>query len=1256
MATNFGTITYGTSLFAGSSANIQGTLGVHGNTALSSMLTVAGFSTFKTTATYNAPSTFSTGIVISNVTNATNSNTGSLQVKGGLGVSLSTYLGGILNVIGSATLNSTLAVSGTYMFSSPVTITDTTQSTVYNNGVLTVPGGIGVGGNIRSGIGAIFLAEYLILNSNPTNGLTSLNSPTNDLYINQNGLHNVYVNSSSTSNFNVSGSINVNTVGFQVLTTGDSTSVGSGSLTVAGGASVGLTLNVGCSINSPITQTLTIGSAIFKNTAQSTSSATGSIQTAGGVGIAKNAFVGGYLDVASPAGNDKQLDPLEIFTSRLSSIHHDQTINATDVTIDRTTASTSSSTGAMVVSGGVRIAGVLNVLGASNFTGTSNFSSNVWMNDNNLFLGNSNDQSSGLVYSATSSTGGPLLFGQNGGALGTTTGSQLVALTWDSTQSVQILGTTDTASSSTGTFTVGEELALLNLFGLDPVCLFKMVPGQALGTITPGSTSGEFKTNATDFNFCTNNHTSPNIIAPYVTFNVNKGTGHVTFFQTDDSTGASTGSFQVYSGSSIAKSLFVGSNTTLGVNLVVSGTISTTGSNPVTFSNIEQSTSTSTGSVVISGGTGIASDLYVGALVVGGGVGIGGDINIAGNETLGGNLTVQGKITSTAGSVNLTNTTQSTSTSTGAVILGGGIGIGGDVYTGGIGVFTNTAATVSVSSGSIVTNSGDGIAGGSLFISGGVGIAKSLSVGSPINSTGLSSGGLVVSAGAGIAGNVFIGGNQTLSGTSPLFTFVNNGLAPPSFSTRSIGTKVLYNSLSVSTVDYAIEMDTNDLWYSIPANASSNSFKWYGANLVAMALDGLGNLSINSTTETTSTSSRSLQVLGGVGVAKSLFVGSHLSISGTSWFTGGVMANSNVMVGGIVLISSNTDSTSLGVGSLVTSGGLSVALTTNLARNFNVLGSCAALAMLQRNCLAKTVMVAGSVIIGGSTTITGNLVVNGTRTQIDTVVSTITHNVISAGSTATTVVLDSGASSIDSSYNGAWFLITPGTGATQTNLMPSPVEGLNFTTILDTTSTYSLFTGQYIVTVYDEIADEYAIGSTLVNPATESYVPIRNRIKVHAGTVSLNINLYVNSINNYTAGNGTNVESVLIKAGVVTGVVTLNGNAVDVTGTVQLIDNNNTQVAVLPETTTYSAYRVLVTDVNSSGTSACFDICGNTSCGGSLIRSVSSLGSMGEHVTIIWSRNGYPSLKYLNLPSEQNGFITILCKGYHSFETSHKQH
>ncbi|RKO94748.1 hypothetical protein BDK51DRAFT_52618 [Blyttiomyces helicus] len=120
-------------------------------------------------------------------------------------------------------------------------------------------------------------------------------------------------------------------------------------------------------------------------------------------------------------------------------------------------------------------------------------------------------------------------------------------------------------------------------------------------------------------------------------------------FQTDDSTGTRTVSLQV-----------------------------SCGSIPVTFSNPARTNTTSTGSVVIAGGTGIVSNLYVsglevyvsttactstssGGLIVPIRVGIGGDVNIAGND----------------------KTTSSISITSGPIVLAGGVGIGGNFNLGG---------------------------------------------------------------------------------------------------------------------------------------------------------------------------------------------------------------------------------------------------------------------------------------------------------------------------------------------------------------------------------------------------------------------------------------------------------------------------------------------------------------------------------------------------------------------------------------------
>ena len=67
------------------------------------------------------------------------------------------------------------------------------------------------------------------------------------------------------------------------------------------------------------------------------------------------------------------------------------------------------------------------------------------------------------------------------------------------------------------------------------------------------------------------------------------------------------------------------------------------------------------------------------------------------------------------------------------------------------------------------------------MIDGGLGVKKSLFVGSTNNSSSPSTGGLVLSGGLGVSSDVFVGGNGTLAGTNPLFTFNNSGLAAPTF-------------------------------------------------------------------------------------------------------------------------------------------------------------------------------------------------------------------------------------------------------------------------------------------------------------------------------------------------------------------------------------------------------------------------------------------------------------------------------------------
>ena len=95
------------------------------------------------------------------------------------------------------------------------------------------------------------------------------------------------------------------------------------------------------------------------------------------------------------------------------------------------------------------------------------------------------------------------------------------------------------------------------------------------------------------------------------------------------------------------------------------------------------------------------------------------------------------------------------------------------------------------------------------------------------------------------ANNTATGGGQIyLNGaTGNRIDFASAGLAPPAFTTRSLGTKiVLWPSITAAAVDYAMGIDGNTLWTSVPLTTSV--FKWYGGATLAASLLGTGDLNI----------------------------------------------------------------------------------------------------------------------------------------------------------------------------------------------------------------------------------------------------------------------------------------------------------------------------------------------------------------------------------------------------------------------------
>ena len=81
--------------------------------------------------------------------------------------------------------------------------------------------------------------------------------------------------------------------------------------------------------------------------------------------------------------------------------------------------------------------------------------------------------------------------------------------------------------------------------------------------------------------------------------------------------------------------------------------------------------------------------------------------------------------------------------------------------------------------------------------------------------------------------------------------FNANGVAAPSFTTRSAGTKLnIYPNISATSTDFAIGYESNNMWLSTAQATSTFGFKWYGGTTERMSLRGDGTLSLNSTSST----------------------------------------------------------------------------------------------------------------------------------------------------------------------------------------------------------------------------------------------------------------------------------------------------------------------------------------------------------------------------------------------------------------------
>jgi hypothetical protein len=242
-------------------------------------------------------------VVVNSTVESTSPDTGSLQVKGGLGVSGNLFIGGDISLY--STSDAINFTTGSIILNGGLTIQSTTNSTsITNGGAVLIAGGISIGkdtylgGNIETtGIvlfkGTIQESTQYFDNTNTLRwafGKTSSHSlffnryNTSGVIIDQPLFIDISTGQTLFNNLTPSTSTDATlktTGGITILGTENASSLTSGGgLTVLGGAAINKDLYIG-------------GNSIIRSTTQSNDTSSGSLIIKGGLAVNKNLHIGG---------------------------------------------------------------------------------------------------------------------------------------------------------------------------------------------------------------------------------------------------------------------------------------------------------------------------------------------------------------------------------------------------------------------------------------------------------------------------------------------------------------------------------------------------------------------------------------------------------------------------------------------------------------------------------------------------------------------------------------------------------------------------------------------------------------------------------------------------------------------------------------------------------------------------------------------------------------------------------------------------
>jgi hypothetical protein len=778
------------------------------------------------------------GIVFSNTEDATSVSTGSLRIKGGVGVAKSLHLGGSLHVTGPTFFTGTVTVPNptsefhattkSYVDNSNVNftvgdglvktdsvismnpnqstvvslgtltgltssgvvvVTNTASSTSVTTGALRVSGGVGIQGSL-------FLGTQLNVTGTTTfSGTVTVPIPTATTH--------------ATTKAYVDGATYL-TAGTGLTRTGSIFSVDANQSQIT---SLGTLTALNCS-----------GIVTFTETSQSTSAATGAVRIHGGVGVQKDLHVGANISASNLGalafkdvvdwGTDITDRPLDLTDQIATSPPEPMTDNTTSLTLE----------------------GDQSFLSGDYIASASSESIPAW----NAFDANKSSVSSSWTsnynYSSGSYTGNISTIANTGTHLGEWLQLELPlsarvsdiefhngSSDW-APKDVTILGSTDGS--------IWMHLASMTFPSLSHQTLIEDIPSTSSSRfirLVVHSTQSSTSSSPARVQY----------LRYHIKFTLGSlATKDVVDWNTDvinrptiqDPRNAGTG-----------LTLDTNANT-LSVNAVQNqitavGTLTgLTSSGVVSVTNSTASTSVTTGALRVTGGVGIQGSLFVGN-----------QLNVIGTTTLTGAVTV----TVPTPTANTHATTKGYVDGASYLTAGTGLSRSG-------GTFSVDAAQSQITSVGTLTG---------LTSSGAVVISNST------NSTSTSTGALRVTGGTGIQGTLFVGGNVNVAGTTTLTGAVT---VPNPTANAHATTKSYVDGATYLTAGTGLTQTGS----TFSVNASQSQITTLGT-LTSLTSSGIATFT-NSTSSTSSTTG-AVRITGGVGIQRDLHVGGNVTASNLGW-------------------------------------------------------------------------------------------------------------------------------------------------------------------------------------------------------------------------------------------------------------------------------------------------------------------------------------------------------------------------------------